>query len=91
MIYRPTYTNNVYLSLDSQEKDLITQKTTQKTTQKILELIQVNPEISQSELAEKCGISMDGIKWQIKQLKEKGIIHRIGADKGGHWEIIKKE
>ncbi|MBR0032924.1 MAG: hypothetical protein IJP61_11670 [Treponema sp.] len=29
-----------------------------------------------------------GIEWQIKQLKEKGVIRRIGADKGGYWEIV---
>ena len=64
------------------------QESSQKTTQKILELMKNQPEITQSELAEKCNISIDGIKWQIKQLKEKGIIRRIGADKGGHWEIV---
>lgn len=63
-------------------------ETTQKTTQKILELIRQNPEISRSQLAEECGISPDGIKWQLKKLKENKIIRHIGPDKGGHWEII---
>ncbi len=28
------------------------------------------------------------LKWQLKQLKEKGILCLIGADRGGHWEIV---
>ena len=67
-----------------------TQKTTQKTTQMILEVIRKNPFATRAELAEKCGISPDGIKWQLKQMQEKHLIRRIGADKGGHWEIINK-
>lgn len=74
-----------------------TQKTTenypendQKTTQKILESIKSNPKISRKGLAEICGISSNGIKWQLKQLQAKGRIRRIGSDRGGHWEVIEK-
>lgn len=73
---------------ESQEKSENYPETTQKTTQKILKLIRQNPEISGSQLAEECGISPDGIKWQLKKLKENKIIRHIGPDKGGHWEII---
>ena len=67
-----------------------TQKTTQKTTQKILELIKLDPSISRDELAEKCGLTSDGIKYNIRKMREKGLIKRIGGDKGGHWEVIDK-
>jgi ATP-dependent DNA helicase RecG len=67
-----------------------TQKTTQKTTQKILELIEQDPKISRRELAEKIGISEDGIKFNLNQLKNQQKIRRIGPDKGGYWEIVKK-
>ena len=63
-------------------------ETTQKTTQKIIELIRNYPEITKEELAEKCGVTSDGIKWQLKKLKSQGVIRRIGPDKGGRWEII---
>ena len=66
-------------------------KTTRKTTQKIIELIRNYPEITKEELAEKCGVTSDGIKWQLKKLKSQGIIRRVGPDKGGHWEIINQE
>ena len=64
------------------------QKGVSDTTQKILEEIKKNPSISRDELAEKCGLTSDGIKYNIRKLREKGIIKRIAPDKGGHWEII---
>ena len=35
-----------------------------------------------------CGLTRDGINYQIRKLKQQGIIRRIGPDKGGHWEIV---
>ena len=65
------------------EQDI--QKTTQKTTQKILDLIALNPYITRNEMAIECAVTPDAIKLQ---LKDKGVIRRVGADRGGHWEII---
>jgi len=42
-------------------------------------------------LGKVCGITEDGIYWNIKKLKEGGIIRRVGPDKGGYWEIINKD
>ena len=64
-----------------------TLKTTQKTTQKILDAIMNNPNVTRLELSEICGISPDGIKWQLKSLTRSGRISRIGGDRGGHWEV----
>lgn len=50
------------------------QKTTQKTTQKIIEAIIGNPNISIEELAVVCGLSRDGINYNIRNLKKQGII-----------------
>ena len=70
-------------------RPLIPQKTTQKTTQKILELIKEKPRITRKELAEKIGISEEGIKFNLNQLKKQNKIKRVGPDKGGYWEILK--
>ena len=70
------------------EKKETTQKTREKTREKILALIKENPEITTTELAASVDLTVKGIEWQIKQLKEKGIIRRVGADKGGHWEVL---
>lgn len=58
------------------------------TTQKIVEQMRSNPTISIEELAELCGLTRDVINYNIRNLKNKRIIKRIGPDKGGHWEVI---
>jgi ATP-dependent DNA helicase RecG len=65
-----------------------TKKTTEKTAEKILRLLRENPSLTNKELAEKCGITEDGVYYQTKKMKSKGILRRIGGDKGGHWEIL---
>jgi ATP-dependent DNA helicase RecG len=57
---------------------------------KIIELISNNPRITKREMSEKIGISTTAIDKNIQKLKEKGILKRIGHDKSGHWEIVKK-
>ena len=66
-----------------------TLKTTPKpddTTLKILALIEKNPYITREQLAAECGISIDGIKWQLKQLK--GTVQHVGSRRAGRWQII---
>lgn len=63
------------------------EKTTQKTTQKILEAIEADPQITRQKLAKITGISESGIKWQLKKMKDEGIIERVGSLKGGKWVV----
>lgn len=66
-----------------------TQETTRETTQeKIINLIKENPYITQTEMASKIGITRDGISYNIKMLKDNGIIERVGATKNGSWRIL---
>jgi ATP-dependent DNA helicase RecG len=53
----------------------------------ILRLIAENPYISKSELAESIGISVTAISNNIKAMRNK-YLRRVGADKGGFWEVI---
>lgn len=65
-----------------------TQEITQETTQeKILKLIKQNPNITQVEMAKQLGITRDGISYNIKILKDNGIIERVGSTKKGSWKI----
>ena len=67
-----------------------TQKSTQKSTQRILDLIRENPYVTTQEMADSIGIIRRTVAKHIKSLQEKGIIKRIGPDKGGHWEVVEK-
>ena len=65
-----------------------TQETAQETTQeKILKLIKSNPSITQTQMAKVLGITRDGVSYNIKQLKDNGIIERVGATKNGYWIV----
>ncbi|MFT6408437.1 MAG: putative HTH transcriptional regulator [Arenicella sp.] len=64
-------------------------KTTQETTQeKILALLRENPSITRKALAERIGITPDGIKYHLDKLKTAGIIQHSGPTKGGHWQVL---
>ena len=67
-----------------------TQETAQETTQeKIINLMKKNPSITQVEMAKALDLTRDGISYNIKILKEKGIIERVGSTKNGIWKILK--
>ena len=66
------------------------QKGGQKLTerqQEILEAIKKNPNITREELSDKIQINPSAIQKQIGKLKEKGLLKRLGSDKGGSWEV----
>jgi len=60
------------------------------TRQRIISHMQQNKTISAKELSGIVGISQRKIQENISWLKEKGLIKRIGPDKGGYWEVVKK-
>lgn len=59
------------------------------TQEKILATIQAKPEITQKEFAQFIGITLDGIKYHIKNMTKLGIIKHEGSTKLGKWIIIK--
>ena len=54
----------------------------------ILALIQDKPEMSYQEMADKIKLSRKTVSNYIKDLKDKGVIRRIGSDRKGSWEIV---
>ncbi|MCK5535318.1 MAG: Fic family protein, partial [Bacteroidales bacterium] len=56
----------------------------------VFDLIKQNNKITANEMSERLKISLSTAKRKIKELKEKGIIERIGSDKTGHWNIIEQ-
>ena len=62
-----------------------------ESQKKIIKLIEENPYISKSKLSKKVGISTTAIDKNILKLKDKGLLKRVGPDKGGYWEVISHE
>ena len=58
-----------------------------KTQIKIVERIRNNPSVTIEEMAKYASVEARTIERNIKALKEKGIVDRIGADKNGHWVV----
>ena len=81
-----------------------TQRTTQQTAQRMLlklmpignmrnivSLVLKNPEINIAGMAHVLGLSQNGIKYHIKQIRKKIAFKHVGPWNAGHWEIGLKE
>ena len=59
-----------------------------KTQKQIIEIIKENPTITIKELSEVIkNITTSGIKWNLKKMKDNGIIGREGTARKGRWVI----
>ena len=70
--------------------DRVTVKVTDPVTDNerdLLLLLAEDPGYTMPQLSEKMGISRKTVAQRLKQLKEKGIIERIGSDRKGYWKI----
>ena len=64
------------------EKGLNTQQ------DKILGYLRANRHLSAAKIAEEAGISARQAERILSDLKKKGIILRVGANRNGYWEIV---
>lgn len=62
--------------------------TLNSTEEKILNLINREKYITQAEISKLLWLSENCIYKNIKKLKVKGIIERIGSNKNGYWKIL---
>ena len=84
----------------TEPSDKVTEKVTENTSEvtekrelndvekRIVGLIQENPHITQKMLSEKIGFTRPYIARTILALQARGVIRRIGPDKGGEWMIV---
>ena len=63
-------------------------KNSGKTSGKIIALMQENPKITISEIADKLDRSQRAIELQINKMKKDKFIRRVGPAKGGDWEVL---
>ncbi|MCF0178721.1 MAG: winged helix-turn-helix transcriptional regulator [Bacteroidales bacterium] len=61
----------------------------QKNRELIVKIIKDNPYITTKQLSVIFDLDRSGISRFLNTLKESGILHREGPDKGGHWVILK--
>ncbi len=79
---------------DSIDHKNVTENVTVNVTENrkaiILEIIRKNNRITTQEMAQILGVTRMTIARDIEFFKQKGMLHRIGPAKGGHWQIIEK-
>jgi ATP-dependent DNA helicase RecG len=69
----------------------VIERVTEEVTEKqrlIIGYIKENPNVTISEIVQKMDVSRKTVNVNMRQLKEKGLIRRIGPDKGGYWEVM---
>ncbi len=69
----------------------VPEKVPEKRPERIKELIVINKKITIPELARAINVNEKTIKRDIEKLKTKGLLKRIGPDKGGYWQIIENK
>lgn len=89
---------NVKSSVQSEESSVENEKSSVETEQcsvqnekssvEIIRMVSENPKITAVQMAEKLGITTRAVEKQLANLRKKGIITRVGPNKGGHWEVI---
>ena len=85
---KPFETEADFSNNKSNVTENVTENYTENYTEKsILLEIKNNPKITIVELARLIGKTEIGVKWNIKKLKQKGLLQRIGPAKGGYWKV----
>ena len=86
---RPSYYDKNYGTYDLSKKDNSIEKQLNATQLKMIELIKLNPRITQENMATEVGLSIHTIKKNVGILRNANILERKGSKKGGYW-IIKQ-
>ena len=71
--------------------DNVTENVTENRQKVIIALLKQSPDISTSSLAKQLNVARRTIARDIDNLKQKGLLYRIGPAKGGYWQITKSE
>jgi ATP-dependent DNA helicase RecG len=48
------------------------------------------PKITQKQLAIETGLSVRTVARELKNLRDTNVIRRVGSDRSGYWELVKK-
>ena len=59
------------------------------TKDRLLSLLHKDPRISYERAAKRLGVSRSSIRRYLRALEADGLIQRVGADKNGHWKVLR--
>ncbi|MDP2939920.1 MAG: winged helix-turn-helix transcriptional regulator, partial [Candidatus Omnitrophota bacterium] len=92
VFHRPKWEDGEGMEKGGQKRwsEKVVRKGGQKLTSKqisLMELLKQNPTISRKDIAEKMDINESAVQKRLDSLRKKGVVRRVGPDKGGHWEV----
>ena len=76
------------IGVTTQKTGATTQKGRAAIQERILDLLRNEPAISRRVMAERIGITPDGIKYHLTRLRAAGVVRHVGPAKGGRWEVL---
>ena len=53
-----------------------------------MDYLRDEPHLTRRVLAERLGLTPDGVKYHVRKLKAAGVLRRVGSDRAGHWEVL---
>jgi len=80
-------TKDIQAFAESTGSEIPVPTTKEKSWEKIVRMLGENGNMTTKTLAETIGITTQAVEKHLSNLKSKGIIKRVGPDKGGHWEV----
>ena len=75
----------------NQKEEESTPKKLGATAQSILDVLSEDPYLKREEIAERVGLKLEGLKYQLGQLQKKGYLLRIEGRKSGRWKVLVKK
>lgn len=78
-----TIQRTIQTNQTNQDDDRITLT---KKDKEILRVIDINPKLTQKEMANELGWSLERVKYYTNKLKKQGILRRVGTSHKGKWE-----
>ena len=61
---------------------------TGENERKLLSILSHSPQSTAREMSEALGITLRQCERILASMKQKGLIERIGANKGGYWKVL---
>ena len=87
---RPTVpTEGVNGGVNDKMSEKVSEKVSEKTSEKVFSALQADPKSTIAELAAQVGVTTRTIERALTKLQQENRLTRIGADKGGHWKVLK--
>lgn len=60
----------------------------EERTENILKIITIEPDITQTEIIDRLGISRKQVQDAIKLLENQNKIERVGSNRKGYWKVL---